>query len=54
MKRTAVDNSKDPVEASAYISKNQKDNGTTSLKYYFGFKIKSKDHPYGSPITKYS
>ena len=54
MKRTAVDNSKDPVEASASIRKKHKANETTSLTYHFGFKLKSKEHPYGSPITKYS
>ena len=54
MKRTAVDNSKDPVEASASISKNLKANETIFMTSYFSFKLKSKEHPYGSPTTKYS
>ena len=52
MKRTAVDNIKDPVEVSDYISIKQKANDTTSLTSHFGFKTKSREHPYGSPTTK--
>ena len=51
MKRTAVENNKDPVEACASTRKKQKANDTASLIYHFGFKLKSIEHPYRSPTT---
>ena len=52
MKRTAVEKSKYPVEYYDFIIKNKKANETTSLTYHFGFKLKSKEHPYESPTTR--